>query len=262
MLALKKHKLNAWFGSASLRDADNNIQIVNIAREVSTRNINRGSGGNRFGRFRQPVYRDVLKLTIEFTLYEFSDIEARESAIEAANAWARDDGYLEISPKPGRRIRVQCSQRAEIKDARNHKETFKLVFETDEVPFWEDTQPAEYTFSGTTGAATARIPGTRACAPADVTITPSAGTLTSLSLALGETAMAFSGLSIAAGASLILRHDEDGRLVIENSAGASLYARRDGASDDELTAEAGAAAIGFTANVSCAARFQVRGRYR
>ena len=262
MLALKKHKLDAWFGSDSLRDADHNIQIVNIAREPSTRNINKGSGGRRFGRFRQPVYRDVLKITIEFTLYEFSDIEARESAIEAANAWARDDGYLEISPKLGRRVWVQCSQRAEIKDARNHKEAFRIVFETDETPYWEDAQPTVLTFTGLSADETARVPGTRECAPADVTITPSNGTLTSLSLTLGESAMAFSGLNIASGASLILSHDDTGRLVIRDSLGVSCYDCRAGSSDDELTAEAGTAAIGFSANVACDVRFEVRGRYK
>jgi len=261
MLALKKHKLNAWFGQESLRDADHNIQLTNIAREISTHSASSESGG-RDGRFRQPVRRESLKITIEFTLYEFLDIEERETAIEAANAWAQDVGYLQISQKPGRRVWVQCTQRAEVKTARDHKETFQLVFETAEAPFWEDAQPTAFTFSGASSSATARIPGTRACAPAEVTVTPSAGTLTSLTLTLGGTTMAFSGLSIAAGASFILRHDAEGRLVIENSAGASLYARRDGASDDELTAEAGNAIIGFTANVACNARFEVRGRYK
>ena len=91
MLALRKHKLNAWFGQESLRDADPNIQITNISRTPSIRTGSR-DGGGRDGRFRAPQYRDYLKITIEFTLYAFLDIEARESAIEAANAWARDAG--------------------------------------------------------------------------------------------------------------------------------------------------------------------------
>ena len=69
-------------------------------------------------------------------------------------------------------------------------------------------------------------------------------------------------VAIASGASLILSHDDTGRLVIRDSLGVSCYDCRAGSSDDELTAEAGTAAIGFTANVSCEARFSLRGRYR
>ena len=260
MLALRKHKLNAWFGQESLRDADPNIQITNISRTPSIRTGSR-DGGGRDGRFRAPQYRDYLKITIEFTLYAFLDIEARESAIEAANAWARDAGYLQISQKPGRRVWVQCAQRAEIQDARDHKETFQLVFETAENPFWEDAFSTAFAFSGAAAATTAHIPGTRACSPADVTVTPTGGALTTLTLTLGETQMAFAGLNVASGASLLLRHDDQGRLTITGG-GASCYACREGASDDELIAGPGRAAIGFTANVACNVRFEVRGRYK
>lgn len=261
MLALRKHKLNAWFGQESLRDADPNIQITNISRTPSIRTGSR-DGGGRDGRFRAPQYRDYLKITIEFTLYAFLDIEARESAIEAANAWARDAGYLQISQKPGRRVWVQCAQRAEIQDARDYKETFQLVFETAEAPFWEDAFSTAFAFSGAAAATTAHIPGTRKSAPAEVTVTPTGGTLNALTLTLGESEMVFENLGIAQGASLLLTHDENGYLTIASSAGASKYACRTGGSDDELTAEAGSALIAFTANTACEVEFRVWGRYK
>lgn len=260
MLALKHHKLNAWFGQDSIRDADPRVQLTNISWETTTKS-GYGENTGRDGRRRHRIRRDILKITIEFTLYEFLDIEAREGAIEAIDAWARD-GYLEISPKPDRRAWVQCTQRASVKEARNHNASFTLVFETADAPFWEDAHPAVFTLTGTSGSTTARIPGTRESAPAEVTVKATGGQLNTLTLTLGESEMEFAGLGISQGQSLLLGHDENGYLTIASSAGASKYDKRTGDSDDELTAEAGNALLSFTANVACEVTVSVWGRYK
>ena len=260
MLALKHHKLNAWFGQESLRDADPRVHLSNIAWTTATK-TGYGENTGRDGRRRHRIRRDVLRITIEFSLFEYLDIEARECAIEAVNAWARD-GYLEISTKPDRRVWVQCTQRASVEDARNHNASFSLVFETADAPFWEDAHPAVFTLTGATAATTARIPGTRESAPAEVTVKAVGGALNSLTLALGESEMEFENLGIAQGQSLILGHDENGYLTIASSAGASKYGKRTGESDDELTAEAGDATISFNANVACDVEISVWGRYK
>lgn len=260
MLALKRHKLNAWFGAESLRGVDPRVQISNISWNTATK-TGYGENTGRDGRRRHRIRRDVLRVTVEFTLYEFMDIEARAAVIEAVNAWARD-GYLEIGNKPGRRVWVQCTQLASEEDARNHNASFSLVFETADAPYWESSHPAVFTLTGASGSATARIPGTRESAPAEVTVQATGGTLNTLTLRLGETSMEFADLGIAQGSSLLLGHDENGYLTIASSAGASKYDKRTGESDDELTCNAGNAQIGFSANVACRVTFRVWGRYK
>lgn len=259
MLALKHHKLDAWLGQDSIRAVDARVQVTNISWKTAAE-TGSGESAGLDGRLRQRIRRDALTVTIEFTLFEFLDIQAREAAIENVNAWARD-GYLRISTKPGRRVWVQCTKRADVETARDHNASFSLEFETAEAPFWEDAQPTAFTLTGTSGSTMASIPGTRECAPADVTITPTGGTLNALTLTLGESEMAFENLGVAQGASLLLAHDGNGYLTISSS-GASKYACRTGESDDELTAEAGSALIAFTANTACEVEFSVRGRYK
>lgn len=259
MLALKRHKLDAWLHGDSLREVDRRVQITDVSQEMTTKTIyaaNTGYAGRRRGR----VHRDVLKITVSFTLYEFADIWARDAALESINAWARD-GYLEISTKPGRRVYVNCTGRAAAKQARDHSEVFQLAFETADSPFWEDKAPAQYELSGSEASASVSIPGTRECAPADVEITPAAETLNTLSLAFGGTQMAFTGLSVAAGDTLKLSHDEQTGYLKIMAGSVSKYACRTGSSDDELICAPGRQTVGFTANTACAVAFSVRGRY-
>ena len=260
MLALKHHKLNAWFGQESLRAADQRVQLSNIAWTTTTKSDYAENTG-RDGRRQNRIRRDVLRITIEFSLYEFLDIEDREAAIEHVNAWARD-GYLKISTKPNHRAWVQCTKRPGVEDARNHNASFSLEFETAGAPYWEDAHPAIFTLSGASGSLAARIPGTRESAPAEVTVKATGGTLDTLTLSLGESFMEFRTLGIAQGQSLLLGHDEIGYLTIVSSAGASKYEKRTGDSDDELTAEAGNSNVGFDANTACEVTFSVWGRYK
>ena len=259
MLALKGHKLDAWLHGDSLREVDGRVQLADISQEMSVKTVYAANTG-RAGRRRGRIHRDVLKITISFTLFEFMDIWARDAALESINAWARD-GYLEISTKPGRRVFVNCTGRAAAKQPRNHKEVFQLTFETDDSPFWEDAAPTVYALSGTTASESISVPGTRESAPADVTVTPGGGTLNALTLTLGETRMSFTGLNVAAGQTLALSHDEQTGFLLITAGNVSKYTCRGGESDDELTCSPGRQTVGFAANTACEAAFSVRGRY-
>lgn len=258
MLALKHHVLDAWFSGQGLRAANKRIQVKNIAAEMSGRATYTAAQGAD-GRSRRKMTRDTLKITITFTVYEWEDVYAREAAIEAANAWARD-GWLEISTKLDRRVRVVCTGRAAPKKPRDHNEEFTLTFESSGAPFWEDKTPRTYNLAGTAKTENVSVPGTRTTAPANVAIMPTGGTLQTLTLTFGDTAMRFAGLGVPVGTALILDHDENGYLRIM-AGSVSKYARRTADSDDELTCLPGVQAAGFTANVSCGVAFSVRGRY-
>lgn len=258
MKALMGHPLDAAFGAENLRDADPRILVTNISQEIRTK-ITYGENSGRDGRRMHRMRREVIRITVSFKLWEFSSVPDREAALEAANAWARD-GYLSISSKPGRRILVQCVARAASRKPRDHKEEFQIVFETAESPFWEDEAPTQYTLSGTADSKSVSVPGTYE-AIFEATVAHSAGTLDALTLTVGDTAMAFSGLAIAAGTNLIIGHDDAGRLTIL-AGNASKYACRTAASDDELMADPGSVTAALSADVACSVALRVRGRYR
>lgn len=258
MRALRAHLLDAYLNGASLRAANGRIRVTNIQQEI-TQKSSYGENTGLDGRRRHRTRRELIRVTVEFGLLEIYDATAREAAVEAANAWA-DDGILRISSKPGRQLRVQCRARAAIREPRNPKERFSIVFETAESPFWEDVSPAQLTLSGTEASQAFRIPGTTAM-EGEVRITPGSGTLNSLQLSLGDSAFSFTGLNVAAGHTLIIDHDENGYLRIRAD-NVSRLSCRSAASDDELMAGPGQALASFTADTPCSVVFLARGRYR
>lgn len=250
---------DAWFGGDTLRDADSRIHSIRAAQEI-TEKTEYGENTGMDGKRRKRARRESIRVTITFSVLETADPVSRQLAVEAANAWARD-GFLEISDKPERRLYVTCQKRAAIKEPENPKEKFTLVFETAESPFWEDKTAASFAFTaGTTGSQTLRVPGT-ADTVAEATVTPSGGSLNTLTLRLGDSYMYFSGLNVAAGTALVIDHDDRGYLRIMAGT-ATKYHCRLGASDDELAAPAGNAIASFTANTSCAVTFTIRGKYK
>lgn len=258
MKALMGHPLDAAFGAENLRDADPRILVTNISQEIRTKTTY-GENSGRDGRRMHRMRREVIRITVSFKLWEFSSVQDREAALEAANAWARD-GYLTISSKPGRRILVQCAERAASRKPRDYKEEFQIVFETAESPFWEDESPTQYTLSGTADSEAVSVPGTYE-AIFEVAVGHASGTLDALTLTVGDTAMAFSGLNIAAGTDLTIGHDEAGRLTIL-AGSASKYACRSSESSDELMAGPGGVTVALSADVNCNVTLSVRGRYR
>lgn len=258
MKALMGHPLDAFFGGESLRGADARIVVTNISQEIRTQQTY-GENSGRDGRKKHRMRREVIRITISFKIWEFDSVPDREAAVDAANAWARD-GWLTITSKPGKRILVQCAGRAASQNPRNHKEEYTLIFETAQSPFWEDEMPAQFTLSGTLDTDSVRMPGTYEAA-FDAVISHDTGTLDTLTLMAGDSFFYFSGLNIAAGTDLIIRHDDAGRLEILAGT-ASKYACRLAASDDELLAGPGEVDIKLIAGVSCDAVLTVRGRYR
>ena len=258
MKALRAHVLDAYLDGKSLRGVDARIHVTGIRQEITEKQTF-GENTGWDGRRRKRAKRELIRITIEFGLLEIHSVAAREAAIEAVNGWA-GDGYLSISSKPGRRAHVTCQGRAAVKEPQNPKESFSIVFETAESPFWEDQQPASLSLSGLTGSGNFRIPGT-ADMNADVAVTPSGGTLNALTLSLGDSDMVFSGLSIPSGQTLLITHDENGYLRIRCGNESKLPCRT-GESDDELNAGPGPVTASFTANTQCTVVFTARGRYR
>lgn len=209
------------------------------------------------------VRRESLRLTLSLSLWEFRSLERRMAILDQVNAWAAPGGLLTLSTRPGQQLRVARTESAVTASVREYGERLRVTWDAAFAPFWEEETPRSLQLSGTSGSGSLRTGGTVRggnCARACCEVTPTDGTLQTLTLSAGDTAMRFSGLSVASGATLRLDYDELGLLRIKKGSQSKLSCRS-AVSDDDLLVPPGGAVCAFTANVECAVRFYARGRF-
>ena len=118
-------------------------------------------------------------------------------------------------------------------------------------PYWADISPRRATLSGATGSGSLTNLGS-APARVCVTVTPTGGALSTLTLTVGGSAFSLSGLGVAQNTALTIGYDARGILYIR-AANADKLGCRSAASADDLIAAPGISSVGFTANTACAA---------
>ena len=117
----------------------------------------------------------------------------------------------------------------------------------------------ELHLTGASGGGALEIPGSAEAKP-EIYITPTTGTLNTLSVSFGFYTMNFTGLAVAAGNTLAITHDDNGVLVIADPATSKLN-KRTAESADDFSAAPGYMVASYTANTACKAVFAVRGCY-
>ena len=171
------------------------------------------------------------------------------------------DGYLTVSYRPYQRLRVIVSQRPALLDVRNYAQAFRASFTALSVPYWQDSGVTTETLTGTDTSGTITPTGTLSKIPVAVTVSHSSGTLTTLTLTVGTTQMAFTGLSVAANTDLVIAYDDDYNLTIKAGSTGVMSARSAASSDHLLVTPGVENTIRVQANVSVSAAFSVRGLY-
>lgn len=254
-------RLNAWLNGAALRDVDGRIHIVNITENAPDQELSWTDAPGRSGQRLMGRRRTNQRITIEFDIRELFDLAARASIVDAVNAWARD-GILEVSYRPEQRIRVVLGKAAELGGARDVTGSYTLDFDTTGVPFWESAAAVTWSASGTGAniAGTMAIPGSVETWP-DVSITPTGGTLNTITVAFGNSSMSFEGLNVGSGTKMTITHDDQGLLVVKAGSTSKLSCRT-AVSADELEAGPGSVRAAYLANVACSVTFSARGRFR
>ena len=252
-----------WLNNTSLRDVDPRIVSVRLIEQDVQNEITYGQNQGMDGQRVLGRRRVSKRVRVSFAIRELYDLPARSAAIDAVNAWARD-GILRASVRPGQQLNVICTEYARAEDVRAYADELSLAFEAAGVPYWQEAQPSSLTLSGDSASGSLVVRG-NAPTVLDATVTPTGGALTALTLTATAggraTVFAFSGLSVAQGTALVIAHDAQGLISI--SAGSvSLLGKRTAASDDELVALPGVAAISCEANTACSAVVSARGRYR
>lgn len=248
--------LSAYVNGVALTDAVPRAIIREIHCDAAESDLTTGDRPGRAGQRLLGLHRKSLHVGVEFVIRELFDLAARSHAQEAAAAWARD-GRLEISSMPGRYLQAVCTSRPALLAVRDYTALLRADFTALALPYWQDLQPASLTLTGTNVTGTLRPLGTYGPQHLSVTVTPTGGTLTTLTLTADQTQMSFTGLSVPANTPLILDYDDQDLLTI-TAGGVGQLSHRSG-SDDLLVMPGTNATLRFTANTACTVRFDARG---
>ena len=259
-----RRQQNVWIGGASLRDVD--ARIVSVSVEETENQIEETYGANagRSGQRLMERRRIGKTVAVEFQVRELYNLAARDEVLDAVNGWAARAGYIEIGARPGKRLLAPCRVYATSGKIRDYTGVFRLEFQADDSPFWEETSPARLTLTGAEAEGSLLMRGTWP-GTVEASVKPTGGTLTGLSIMVtgadGKAAsLTLSGVSVAQNTTVTIGYDANGYLSIK-AGSASLLDKRTAASSDELTASPGLAAVSLTANVAVSAEITGRGRW-
>lgn len=249
--------LHVFCNGQSLETVSSLILIRDIVDGVPQTELNYGENPGRPGQRLLMRRRVSRKVNIVFAIRELRDLAKRADIVDWANAWAKD-GVLKISNRRHQKLRVICAERAAIQKPRDYTEEFTISFEAP-WPYWEEENPAKLTLTGASASGTLTCVGS-APSLARATITPTGGTLTSMTLELGESLITLNSLSIASGAALTIEYDERNLLRISSGEN-QLLSKRTEDSTDDLMAQPGLNHAAFTANTACTVNLEVCGSW-
>lgn len=254
-------KNDIMLNGISIRENDPRIVVSGILdSQPKEKSIVTSMGYTHGGRLTKTIRQE---LTASFTIgINESDAQERDAIYQSIRKWGRYAGYLTTGSRENQRLYVETM---EIKSSgKRQSEVIAITFTAYAKPFWENlgAQTASVSTAATSGATTLSSPGNADECTVDAEITAVGGTLNTLTVTVGDTAMSFTSLPIVANNKVIIAHTDAGLLTIKSGGGTSLMAKRTAASADELIATPGAStAVSFTGNVTCTAKFTTRGRW-
>lgn len=250
--------IDAYINNVSLRELDGRILVRAVNEQPSQSVLTYGDNPGRDGQRLLTRTRDTRRVVITFAVREIRDLAARASVVEMVNAWAQD-GFLTVSYRPGRRLPVVVAGRATMQDPRSYQEDYSIQLDAPASPFWEDLTPQTLSIVGASGQGKLLNLGSY-CAFPEITVTPTGGTLNTLTVSVGVDTFSFTGLGVVANTKLTIGHDVRGFLRIGTASAGKLQCRT-AASSDELIAQPGYNDVSVLAGTACRVEISVRGRY-
>lgn len=262
-------------GNAQLDEAAKPIVIRNVeireASESFSTVMLEGVDGQRVTGHR----RDSLDVSVRFAIdIGKRSLEERAEALEAAVAWAakarKENGgaWMTVNWKPKKQLRVYLATPPAEGDLWDWTKDFEIVFRAFHVPYWQDEEDTVLSFpTGNGGSASIAVPGT-ATTKASVSMknTTSTYTINAPSITVAGKTMAFEGLALGPGETLVIDHTAEDllRIRIQNTGGSyrSVMSKRTAGSDHDFILEPGNRTVTFSTggrNVKVTA--SVRGRY-
>jgi hypothetical protein len=249
-----------------LDELDDRIVISGIEDRNGTEQITAqdmiGLAGQRVTEVRR-VTKDVA---VRFRIWATKDqMAAREAVLEKVNAWAYSaygGGYLTMSHKPGRRLRVLLAQAPGAGEIYNWTDEFTVLFRAYTVPYWEDSaETSTFSASSTGGEFYLTVPGNTVTVPTVTVANMSGATISGVNLTMGGKTMSFSNLGLGGGQSLVIDHEDTGKIYYLRAriGDTSVLRRRTGA--DDFVMAPGSNKIAFAASRAVRVTVAVRGRY-
>ena len=260
----------AALDGVQLDEIDSRILIQGIEPAAGKDQLNTVSLWGGVGSRVTGEHRDSLDIVVKYSLDMKRDQYAeRGEVMERVTAWAKKGGWLTISQKPGRRIRVICAQLPAEGDALEWTNRYSLTFRACGVPYWQNTQPSHLRLAGVSSGEWQFGVGGTAETVIDAAFTnTSGGTVDALRVACGGSAIALHDLALADGETLVIDHADDGRMCvlrirILSAAGVyrSVLDKRTGESSDDLRAGPGMNSVALEAGGSGALELVCAGRY-
>lgn len=245
---------DAWLDGIQLSSVHPAIIVQHISESApkkDTKTAVRPGGGTYL------ISNNVTEreITISVAIRQARDFITRTEAYNALVAWAVNGGMLELSNRPGLEIFVTCKEPPSLGRLRDWAEDISITFVAYWYPYWVDKIAQTASASGTSGTVDLSVLGTwPGCLEAD--ITPTDGTLTTVTMSVDADGINVSPISIASGHTLHLRYDERHLMHIEAD-GAQLMAQRYGVENIRL--RPGIQTVTYEANTACTWVFKSRG---
>ena len=240
-----------------LSSVNKNLLILDVAYSTSE-SFERSRIANRDGARLSSLYREGSSVTVTFELHIY-DIQKRQAALADVIAWAKDGGELKINDRKDQSLQCVCEKLPAI-SVKNWTEPLTITFSAYAFPYWEETKATVATLSGKNVSGTIKVNGNAPKAYANVTVKATAA-ITSLTVKVGSSSIALSGISIAAGKTVVFSYDENKILSIMTGT-TSLLSKRTAKSSDDLVASCGKSnKISVVASANVTATFSVKGAF-
>ena len=239
------------------------LGVTEAAARLSITTANRFGGGQRIA----SEQREPLDVTVTFGLRLRStedELIQRSELFEKVAAWAASGGWLTYNLRPDRRIYVHCAQLPAAGDQYDWASEYSITFRAYGVPYWQGTNPTNFTTSTTKGTSKAlEIAGTADSVLEFSLQNTSGAEMSTFTISAGAYSFAFSGLGLMPGETLEVDHDPEGllRIRIQGTGGAWRSAMDKRTGSDELRVQPGSVVVQWAAQRVGLLTVRCYGRY-
>lgn len=252
-----------------LDEIDNRILIQSVEPQAGKDQRTTAQLWSGIGSRVTAEHRDWLEVKVTFSLdMKRNTYAERAEVLEKITTWAAPGGWLQISQKPGRRLRVILDQLPPEGDALQWTARYTLVFRAYGIPYWQDTSADGITITGTSGAKGMEVRGNTKSAVDFEFKNTSTGTINTFDITAGESRIALQNLGLLSGETLLFDHNDNGRrsvvrIRIRSIAGnyRSVLECRTPQSSDDLYVEPGQVNVIMNAQRKGTLTAEARGRW-
>lgn len=215
-------------------------------------------------------HRDSLDVTVKFSLDMKHALYAERNAVlEQVAAWAMKGGWLTISQKPDRRLRVFCAQLPADGDQMEWTNRYGITFRACGVPYWQDERSSQLRLNNVSQVSRQfGVGGTRDTVMEAAFTNTSGSTVNQIDLTAGDSAFHLRNLGLANGETLKIDHDDNGkrcvlRIRIQGTGGAwrSALGKRTAESSNDLAVAPGIIPVSMSAEANGTLLLSCAGRY-